>query len=180
MRKLTVVREDGARTCSKCGDAFPPSTEYFFRHSQRSDGLHSWCKPCCKDGSRRSIQKRYSSFEGRIPTFLTSCRNAAKKRGNEFSLTREDFLRMWELQQGVCAYTGWPLELGPNTPFSVSVERIDSKIGYTDKNTVLVCRVVNTMKSDIAPELFYEACRAVSLWLGDESSERVVEFKKYG
>jgi hypothetical protein len=178
--KLAYLRSDGLRTCAKCGSAYPPTHEYFFKHSQRSDGFHSWCKPCCKEGNKRSIEKKYATFDGRISTFLSSCRRAAEKRGNEFSLTRNDFERMWEMQQGVCAYSGWPLALEPNTPFSVSVERVDSRIGYTDENTVLVCRVINTMKSDIKPEMFYEACRAVTLWLSDATLERGTEFSKYG
>ena len=45
---------------------------------------------------------------------------------------------------------------------SVSVERIDSKIGYTIDNVVLVCNVINRMKSDLPLNLFIEMCHKVS------------------
>lgn len=178
--KLATYTPDGLRTCAKCRNAFPPTSEHFFRHKQRADGWHSWCKACCKEGNKRSIVKKYSTFEGRITTFLQSCKNSSKKRGQEFSLTREDFIEMWKVQAGTCAYSGLPMELLPNTLLSVSVERIDSKIGYTKENTVLVANAVNRMKSDLDPEDFFHLCKCVTRWLSDEELELDVEFKKYG
>ena len=52
---------------------------------------------------------------------------------------------------------------------TVSIERIDSKIGYTPENTILVCQAVNRMKSDFTFEQFYEMCADVAKFLGDES-----------
>jgi len=166
------------RPCSHCGEKFPATSEFFYRHSQTSDGWHSWCKPCCKAGNERSKIKKYSTFDGRISTFLASCRASAKKRGNEFSLTRDDFLHMWEAQGGLCVYTGLEMELQPNTLLSVSVERIDSSIGYTGGNTVLCCNVVNRMKSDLDGQTFFDMCKAVTLWLSNENLNLDVEFVK--
>lgn len=36
------------KRCSKCGEEFPATPEYFQRHSHRKDGLYSWCKLCTK------------------------------------------------------------------------------------------------------------------------------------
>ena len=52
---------------------------------------------------------------------------------------------------------------------TVSIERIDSKIGYTKDNTILVCQAINRMKSDFGFEDFYELCRDVADFMGDES-----------
>ena len=68
----------------------------------------------------------------------------------------------------------------PNLPHSVSVERVDNSIGYTEANTVLVCKAVNAMKSDLDAELFYDMCKAVVNWLGNEKRELDVEFVKHG
>lgn len=167
------------RKCFKCKKEFPATLEFFFKHSQRSDGFHSWCKSCCKDGNKRSLLKKYSTFEGRISTFLLSCKRNAEKRGNEFYLTRQDFIDMWKEQAGICGYSGLPMELAPNTLLSVSVERIDNNIGYTINNTILVANAVNRMKSDLDPEDFYHLCKCVTRWLSDENLELDVEFKKY-
>jgi len=67
-----------------------------------------------------------------------------------------------------------------NLPHSVSVERVDNDIGYTEANTVLVCKAINAMKSDLDAKLFYDMCKSVVNWLGDESKELEVEFRKHG
>lgn len=166
------------RACSKCHKVYELNNDNFFRHSQRKDGFHSWCKPCCKAGNQRSLEKKYSTFEGRITTFLRTCKNSSKKRGHEFNLTRQDFIDMWEAQEGLCAYSGIKLNLAPNTTTSVSVERIDNTIGYTPENTVLVAKAINSMKSNLTGEEFYDFCKSVVLWLSNENLERQVDFKK--
>ena len=168
------------RSCFRCKKEFPATGEFFFRHSGRRDGLHSWCKPCCKQGSERSLEKKYATFEGRISTFLISCKRSAASRGQECTLTRQDFLDMWEAQEGLCVYTGYKMDLQPKTLYSVSVERIDSSRGYTPENTVLCCNAANRMKSDLDAEDFYDFCKAVAVWLSDEDLTLAVEFEKHG
>jgi hypothetical protein len=68
----------------------------------------------------------------------------------------------------------------PNEYTSVSVERIDSSVGYTAENTILVCNVINRMKSDLPGEVFFDMCRAVTDFLGDEDGNLGVDFRKYG
>ncbi len=170
--------EDMTKTCAKCGNRQPSAG--FFKHAQTSDGFHSWCKSCCRAGNHKSRSKLYSTFDGRINTFLRNCRNSAKKRGNEFSLTEDDLRKAWELQYGLCAYTGIEMTTQPNLPHTVSVERIDNSIGYTKANTILVCHAINVMKSDLDGELFFDMCKSVVKWLGNESQELAVEFKKHG
>ena len=52
---------------------------------------------------------------------------------------------------------------------TVSIERINSKIGYTVDNTILVCQAINRMKSDFGFEEFYEMCKDVACFLGDDN-----------
>ena len=51
---------------------------------------------------------------------------------------------------------------------TVSIERIDSSVGYTPENTILVCQAINRMKSDFPLNSFYELCADVARFLGDE------------
>jgi hypothetical protein len=53
-------------------------------------------------------------------------------------------------------------------PETVSIERIDSKVGYTPENTILVCQAINRMKSDFEFEDFFKLCKDVALYLGDD------------
>lgn len=152
--------------------------ENFFKHNQTKDGHHSWCKSCCKEGNERSRLKKYSTFEGRISTFLSCCKRNSIKRGQECTITSDDLLSAWHQQDGVCAYTGIKMTTAPNEYHSVSVERIDNEIGYTPENTILVCNIINQMKSNIPGEVFYEFCRSVVKHLGDEDGNLDVDFSK--
>jgi hypothetical protein len=51
---------------------------------------------------------------------------------------------------------------------TVSIERIDSSQGYIPDNVILVCQAINRMKSNFAFEDFYDLCRDVAEFLGDD------------
>jgi len=61
---------------------------------------------------------------------------------------------------------------------TVSIERIDSDVGYTPDNTILVCQAINRMKSDFSYEDFYTLCRDVAEFLGDDELNLAVEARK--
>lgn len=176
LKRAWYFPDTGEKICAKCGTK--ASVSNFFRHSATQDGWHSWCKECCKIGNQKSKEKKYLSFEGRINTILQSCKRSAKKRGHIVNLTRDDLLEMWNYQEGVCAYTGIVMLTQANSPYSVSVERIDNSVGYTKENTILVCNIVNKMKSNFDGVLFYKICRAVVDMLGDEEGNLGVDFIK--
>jgi hypothetical protein len=50
---------------------------------------------------------------------------------------------------------------------TVSIERIDSAVGYTPENTILVCQAINRMKSDFSLDDFHALCADVAQFLGD-------------
>ncbi len=155
------------KVCFRCKEE--KSYDLYFRHHQTSDGYHSWCKSCCKLGNNKSRDKLNSTIEGRATVFLRNARNSAKKRNQEFSLEISDIVDFWNEQAGICAYSGRKMTLTAGQLNTVSIERIDSIIGYTKGNTILVCQAINRMKSDFTFEDFYELCRDVADFMGDES-----------
>ena len=66
------------------------------------------------------------------------------------------------------------MTLEPGKLETVSIERIDSKIGYTFENTVLVCQAINRMKSDFDFDEFFALCRDVATFLGDDKLDLAV------
>lgn len=160
------MEKKGSKTCFKCKKT--KETSLFFKHGQTSDGFHSWCKSCCKEGNEKSRAKLNSTIQGRAVVFLRNAQRSAKKRQQEFSLTVEDIVEFWNKQDGICPYTGRQMELKVGSLNTVSIERIDSKIGYTKENTILVCQAVNRMKSNFSFEDFYSLCANVSQFLGDD------------
>lgn len=160
------------KACFKCKTSKPFSL--FFKHSGTADGYHSWCKECCREGNARSLKKLNSTIEGRARVFLRNAKNSAAKRGQVFALTVADIAECWHTQWGVCAYSGRQMTLEAGQLNTVSIERINSDVGYTRENTILVCQAINRMKSDFELNEFYDLCRDVAYFLGDETLELAV------
>ena len=160
------------KTCFKCKTSKPFGL--FFKHSQTADGYHSWCKDCCRAGNDRSRQKLNSTIEGRARVFLRNAKNSAAKRGQVFALTVNDIVECWHTQWGVCAYSGRQMTLEAGQLNTVSIERINSGVGYTLENTILVCQAINRIKSDFEFSEFYDLCRDVAHFLGDDKLELAV------
>jgi hypothetical protein len=155
------------KVCFKCKNSKP--YDLFFKHNLTSDGYHSWCKQCCKDANENSRKKLNSTIQGRAKIFLRNAKNSALKRNQVFEITIEDIVNAWEIQEKICAYSGREMTLLHGQLNTVSIERIDSKIGYTKDNTILVCQAINRMKSDFEFEEFFDLCKDVTKFLSDEN-----------
>jgi hypothetical protein len=160
------------KTCFRCKEAKDESL--FFKHKQTSDGFHSWCKSCCRAGNARSRAKKDSTIEGKGITIWRNAQKSAEKRKQEFSITLSDIVKAWRDQKEICAYSGRKMTLVAAQINTVSIERIDSTIGYTPANTILVCQAINRMKSDFNYDDFYALCRDVTQFLGDEELQLAV------
>lgn len=82
---------------------------------------------------------------------LAWIRNRAAKRNFEFDLTREWIAE--KLVIGKCEATGIEIELRKPEgfrfyPWAPSIDRVDSKKGYTQDNCRLVCWIYNMAKSE--------------------------------
>ena len=160
------------KTCFRCKQTKDRAD--YFRHKQTGDGLHSWCKSCCKAGNQRARAKKDSTIEGKGITIWRNAQKSAEKRKQEFSITLNDIVKAWREQNEICAYSGRKMTLVAAQLNTVSIERIDSKIGYTPNNTILVCQAINRMKSDFEYDDFYALCRDVAEFLGDEKLQLAV------
>jgi hypothetical protein len=155
------------KTCFCCKTNKPYSL--FFKHNQTADGYHSWCKNCCTAGNIRARAKQNSTIEGRAKIFLQNAKKSAAKRKQLFELSVADIVDCWHAQAHTCAYSGRLMTLEAGKLNTVSIERIDSNVGYTPENTILVCQAINRMKSDFEFDDFYDLCRDVAEFLGDDN-----------
>lgn len=65
----------------------------------------------------------------------------AKRRGLEFTLTRDEFIAI--RTGAVCHYCG-----GSLPEYGYGIDRVNSRDGYTRENVVPCCRLCNTVKAD--------------------------------
>lgn len=87
-----------------------------------------------------------------------------------FDITIEDVWNLFLRQEKRCALTGLPIDFSNNRTRSqkyngisctASIDRIDSKKGYTKDNVQLVHKDVNMMKNQYSRDYFIDMCRAV-------------------
>ena len=53
------------KKCTKCGQAKPPTTEYYNKASNTKDGLQSWCKECKRINHLENREERIKTMTER-------------------------------------------------------------------------------------------------------------------
>jgi len=164
-------------TCRYCGEE--KDITAFVKSKQSKTGYRVICKPCLNaqkkiylDANReqhrqymRTYRKTWGksihlNIDSRIREIVSSAR---KRRPFDFSIDCQHVKSLWENQNGLCVYTKLPLTLEANQFNTISIDRINSSIGYTKDNTQLVCRAVNEMKMHREESLFIHLCHVVAL-----------------
>jgi len=112
-----------------------------------------------KERSLETKRKYFNSPRGRAVELMNRINKQMKGRrfgkpGFETNLTIE-----WieeKIKKGFCETTGIPFDFndrkGSWAPFSPSVDRIDSKKGYTIDNCRVVCKIYNMAKNQFTDE----------------------------
>jgi hypothetical protein len=98
---------------------------------------------------------------GEIPgTYIYTVKNGAVNRSIAFKLSSKF---MWELflrQNRRCALSGISLDFG--TKKTASLDRIDSRRGYTEDNVQWVHKDINRMKVNYPEDYFIRLCKLVA------------------
>jgi|GEM_PF-887726 len=145
---------DGARICRECG-FIKPLEEYY----GKGKDVDTYCKECRLEYDKRRLGKSPSH---RLMSLLGASRTRARNAGMDFDLTKEFLVRLWYRQKGLCHYTSRKMTFdGRRKPEAVSIDRVDSRKGYTKDNVVLCCRVVNEMKSNMSVDDLLEMCSTI-------------------
>lgn len=170
-----------SKRCLRCGIVKP--SDNFGRDKRATDRCKSECKPCrnAMEAERRQtlspeqLEKLYQSQRKYQRTSLTakavimfnSVVQRCKKNGREVAIDR-NFIEA-ALKIGRCWATGLPFRYaeqtkgGQNiTPFSPSIDRQNSKLGYVPGNVQFVCSIYNLGKGHHDELDFIAMCMAVA------------------
>lgn len=122
------------------------------------------------------MQKRnYTDLPTWAKNLYSQTKARAKKRGNEFSLTKDSYA---SLVADECALTGIAFDTSQaakrhyKRPFAPSIDRIDSTKGYSDENIRIVCVAVNLAMNAWGEEILFKMAACLIAKDRDQSKWR--------
>lgn len=109
-----------------------------------------YCSLSC--ATKQNRLDEFSPFK----QIFQNCKKNAKKKELEFGLDLLFLKKLWEDQNGQCAYTKKQMTFGKHLPTDMSLDRIDSEKGYIKGNVEWVCLFVNYGKNGFTKEQIVE------------------------
>lgn len=145
------------KQCPVCGRWFKPRS-----------GVAKFCSESCKGKwkyitGHTTTESQYKTISGNWRKYLN--RIVYRKRALH-GLTTDDLLEVLERQNGRCALSGveltCKLEKGTICKTNASVDRLVAGGSYSKDNVQLVCRAVNSFRTDLTVEDFVWWCKEVA------------------
>jgi len=128
--------------------------EYIKKHPQQR-----------KETTKYYRQKIKTSKIHVIKQLVRTARTNAKRKNLDFEINYQLITDLVDKQNSKCALTAFDFQYTNSKeyrsqPFLPSIDRINSKKGYTLFNTQMVCNMVNKAKNEYIQELFDQMCEA--------------------
>lgn len=144
------------KQCTKCKQFLPRNKDYF-NTNKNKDGI--FFRSACKKCSKEVYFKTHSELDYYIKNLIRSKKYDKRKRFKniEFDIDLEFIKKMFLNQNGICEITGISMTHFSGKGFcmsNLSIDRIDSKKGYTKDNIQLVCLWANVSKNNMNLEDF--------------------------
>lgn len=133
----------------ECGKTTKADT-YSLKH-----GKHQSCGKC----------KQHHKITG---TYWKDLVWQGTRRGLEFKITKEEIWKLYQKQNGLCKYSGLPIDFATTSyghrhgESTASLDRIDSSKGYVGGNIQWVHKDINIMKQEYKEEYFIKLCKLVA------------------
>lgn len=168
-RTIYKQKDDlGNLYCYKCKeykdlnlfDNSPENSNIFYR-----EGKDRRCKNCKHlQYKKRLLLNNSSTIEQLINKRFLGLKDRAKKLNLEIDIDIDYLKELWNKQEGKCALSKINMTNISNKGrilTNLSIDRIDSKLGYIKNNIQFVCMAVNQMKSDLTLDELYFLCESI-------------------
>ena len=145
--------------CIVCGDKSP--TSFYSRRKNK-------CKTCLSFDYKNNIDKedyieKQKKWRGNnlIHYRVESAKHRAKRNNLDFQLTDKIIEDKLKEQNNLCYISKQPLSNKENNWNSISLDRLDSELGYTIENTIIVTKFVNNSKNNLSLEEYINLIKLV-------------------
>lgn len=101
---------------------------------------------------QRTYQKNRvrTNFDYFLKRRLSKLKQRSKNKDIAFNLDFDYLKELWETQNGLCSLTGVSMTNSDSrTTTTISVDRINPKLGYVKGNIRFICDIVNKMKQEL-------------------------------
>jgi hypothetical protein len=151
---VKIYHVDKPYLCGTCGE---DDVTKFYINSKGT------CKRCQLNKSKvrykngelyNSTNKKWINRDNIIHVRVMAAKHRAKVKNFEFELTDEIVENKLQKQNGRCYYSNVEITFRTSELHCLSLDRIDSNIGYTMDNTVIVTWFINQAKNKINSEDF--------------------------
>lgn len=166
-----AILATNAQKCKVCNIEKPLAE--FYANGCFADGTKKYrsrCKNCVLTRAKQTQEKTYTSKAQKRSAshknFISSILNHAAKRKQHlgFDIDLGYLLQLYAQQQGRCALSGVEMTYcagSGRVNTNISIDRIDSSIGYVRGNVQFVCDVANRMKQDLSQEELLVWCKKI-------------------
>lgn len=168
MEKRKSKYKLGKCICKNCGIEFEkPLTE--IRRNKKLNRPNFCTRTCVGKHNIKNFGDKkfdlsilgYKRFADEHSKFRYHFRNI-KKRNQTIDVNIEDLKSQWEIQNGICEFTGVNLilssysKISKNPIYAASLDRIDNSKGYIKGNIRWVSRAINWMKNSMSDDMLNE------------------------
>lgn len=115
------------------------------------------CKKCVNEYNKelRAKKRKDAPFKNRTkkyPDWVLILRNRGNKKSIKSQISSDFLLNLYKSQNGKCFYSNleMDLDLTRKNLKNISIDRVDSNIGYTPENVVLCCLGINLAKNSFS------------------------------
>jgi hypothetical protein len=122
-------------------------------------------KSCGCIKARATKDTHWTGFGEISGDYFSNIKRGAEVRGLEFNITIEYIWDLFLKQNRECKLSGVKINLSPNLSReeqTASLDRVDSKIGYTSENVQWVHKDVNFLKNKYSEEYLLRMCKMVA------------------
>lgn len=157
---MVIKKQDGRyyKNCSNCGEEQSYLRKYYAEESLR---LNKHCKKCSNKNPNNNQHQGYYK-EVLRKSFVHKYKANAELRNISWEVSFEYLAELLIKQKFKCTLTGIFLD-AMKVNNNCSLDRIDSKQGYTKDNVQWVIPMVNMCKQAYTQEDFIEMCKNVAL-----------------
>ena len=163
LEREEIKRVKKSKLCKMCGEV---NEEMFYSNNK------SRCKKCISSNSKYQLMNdnEKNDYKDKLKVWrgdnlirvrVSGAKHRAVRKGIIFDITDDDIIDKLNEQDNKCYISKVPLSFNENDWYGMSLDRLDSNLGYTKENTIIVTKFVNTSKNNLSLDEYVRLMKEV-------------------